>query len=91
MQPTQGPIENITEAEVKTELDKMAANKARGPDGLPVDVIKLLKDTDTKWITSCFRKIMGKGIPQDWRKSKRSHQYVNRREIIVVSNFCAAD
>ena len=52
MQPTQGPIENITEAEVKTQLEKMAANKAREPDGLPVDVIKLLKDTDTKWITS---------------------------------------
>ena len=51
MQPIQGTIENITEAEVKTKLDKMAANKARRPDDLPVEVIKLLKDTGTKWIT----------------------------------------
>ena len=68
-QPTQEPIENITEAEFKTQLDKMAANKARGPDDLPIENIKLLKDTGTKWIT-CFRKIMSEGIPQDWRKSK---------------------
>ena len=30
------------EAEVKTQLDKMAANRAKGPDDLPVEVIKLL-------------------------------------------------
>ena len=29
MRTTQGPIESITEAEVKTQLDEMATNKAR--------------------------------------------------------------
>ena len=58
MQPIQGTIENITEAEVKTKLDKMAANKARRPDDLPVEVIKLLKDTGTKWITVRKSKII---------------------------------
>ena len=48
----------------------MVANKAKRPDYLPVYVIKLLKDTCTKWITSCFRKIMSEGIPQDWKESK---------------------
>ena len=48
----------------------MVANKAKRPDYLPVYVIKLLKDTGTKWITSCFRKIMSEGIPQDWKESK---------------------
>ena len=65
MKPTKGPIENITEAEVKTKLDKVAANKARGPDDLSVEVIKLLKDTGKKWITSCFRKIMSDGVQKD--------------------------
>ena len=51
-------------------LKHSCANKARGPDDLPAEVIKLLEDTGTKWITSCFRKIMTEGIPQDWRKSK---------------------
>ena len=44
IQPTQGPIENITEAEVKTQLDKMVANQSRGPGDLPVKVFKLQKD-----------------------------------------------
>ena len=66
IQPTQGPIENITKTEVKTQLDKMTANKARGPDDLPVEVIKLLKDTGTKCITSCFRKIMNEEIPKGY-------------------------
>ncbi|CAM4652884.1 unnamed protein product [Leuciscus chuanchicus] len=30
--PVQGPIENITDVEVRLQLEKMAANKARGPD-----------------------------------------------------------
>ena len=50
----------------------MAANKARRPDDLPARLIKLVKDTDTKWKTSCFRKIMSEGIPQDWRKWRKS-------------------
>ena len=65
MKPTKGSIENITEAEVKTQLDKVAANKARGPDDLSVEVIKLLKDTGKKRITSCFRKIMSDGVQKD--------------------------
>ena len=69
MQPTQGLIENVTEAE-NNIAGKMVANKAKRPDYLPVYVIKLLKDTGTKWITSCFRKIMSEGIPQDWKESK---------------------
>ena len=50
--------------EVKVQLGKMAAHKAREPDDLPVEVIKLLKDTGAKWITSCFRKIMSEGTTQ---------------------------
>ena len=83
VQPTQRPNENITEAELKTQLDKMAANKARGPEYLPVEVTKLLKDTGTKWITLCFRKIMSKGIAQDGGKV-RPHLYINRREILLI-------
>ena len=48
----------------------MSTNKARGPDDLPVEIIKLLKGAGTRWITSHFRKIMSEGKPQDWRKIK---------------------
>ena len=35
----------------------MSTNKARGPDDLPAEVIKLLKGTGTKWITSNSEKL----------------------------------
>ena len=34
----------------------MAANKATGPDDLPVELIKLLKDTGTQWVTYASEK-----------------------------------
>ena len=80
MQPTQGAIENITEREVKTQLDKIAVNKARGQDYLPVKVIKLLKDTVRKRITSYFRKIISEGI----NKREKSHQFLNKREVLLI-------
>ena len=80
MQPTQGAIENITEKEVKTQLDKIAVNKARGQDYLPVKVIKLLKDTVRKRITSYFRKIISEGI----NKREKSHQFLNKREVHLI-------
>ena len=91
MQQTQGTIENITEGEVKTQLDKIAANKARGPDDLPVEFIKLLKDTVRKCTSSCFRKIMSEGI----NKKEKSDQCLNKREVLLtvviigVLIFCA--
>ena len=87
MQPTQVPIENITETEVKKQLDEMASNKARGPDDLPVQVIKLLKDTGAKWITSCFRKIVIEGTPQDWRKSKFTLIYQQKGDPLDCGNY----
>ena len=87
MKPTKGPIENITEAEVKTKLDKVAANKARGPDDLSVEAIKLLKDTGKKWITSCFRKVMSDGIRKDWGKSKITPIYKQKGDSLDCGNY----
>ena len=87
MQPNQGPIENITEVKVKTQPDKMTANKAREPDDLPVEVIKLLKDTGTKWITSCYRKIMSEKIPQDRRKIKITPIHKQKVHLLECGNY----
>ena len=65
----------------------MDTNKARGPDDLPVEVIKLLKDTGTKWIKSCFSKIMSEGIPQDWRKSNTTPIYKQKRDPLDCGNY----
>ena len=64
-----------------------SANKARGSDDLPVEVIKQLKDTGTKWIASFFRKIMSERIPQDWRKSAITPIYKQKGDLLDCGNY----
>lgn len=42
-QTVQGPIENIAETEVKLQPGNMTENKARGPDEIPIELVKILK------------------------------------------------
>ena len=44
--PVQGPIPRINEEEVNIQIGKMKPNKATGPDQLPIDIIKLLKERE---------------------------------------------
>jgi len=66
--PVQGPIPEIHEDEVNTQIGNMKANKATGPDQLPIDIIKLLKKRGTTWMTACLNNIILKRIPPDWRE-----------------------
>ena len=48
----------------------MKLNKAKGPDELPIEFIKMLKDTGIRWVTAGFKDVMKNGIPEEWRRSK---------------------
>ena len=43
---------------------RMKNNKSTGPDELPIDLIKLLKERGINWMTLCPREIMRNCIPQ---------------------------
>nr|GFA08605.1 craniofacial development protein 2-like [Tanacetum cinerariifolium] len=47
----------ISQAEIRTALQKMVKNKAVGPDQIPIEAWKSLRDEGTFWITSLFNKI----------------------------------
>ena len=51
--PVQGPVPKINEEEVNIQIGKMKPNKATGPDQLPIDIIKLLKERGNTWMTAC--------------------------------------
>ncbi|XP_046863365.1 uncharacterized protein LOC124457122 [Xenia sp. Carnegie-2017] len=70
LEPVHGPVPEILEDEVRRQLKKMKNNKARGPDELPIELVKKLGNTETEWMTSCFREIMKTGIPEEWRTSR---------------------
>lgn len=83
----QGPVEDISEEEVTKQIERMKLNKAKGPDELPVEMIKKLKDTGTAWITSCFREAMRRGIPDEWRKSKVVPLYKQKGDPLSCGNY----
>jgi hypothetical protein len=83
----EGPIENITEDEVHRQIEKMKLNKAKGPDELPIELKKKLKDTGTTWITSCLKEAMREGIPQEWRRSKIVPIYKQKGDPLNCGNY----
>ena len=61
---------NILECEVKWALESITTNKARGGDGIPVELFKILKDDAVKVLHSICQQIWKtQQWPQDWKKS----------------------
>ena len=61
---------DILECEVKWTLESITTTKARGDDGIPVELFQILKDDAVKVLHSICQQI-GKTQqwPQDWKRS----------------------
>nr|GEY98249.1 hypothetical protein [Tanacetum cinerariifolium] len=58
----------ISRAEVKTSLQKMGSNKAAGPDQIPIEAWRGLRDEGLSWLTNLFNKIsISAKMPEEWR------------------------
>nr|GFB71983.1 retrovirus-related Pol polyprotein LINE-1 [Tanacetum cinerariifolium] len=58
----------ISQAEVRTALEKMGRNKAVGPDQILVEAWRSLRDEGTFWLTSLINKIFTSvKMPEEWR------------------------
>ena len=61
---------DILKCEVKRSLGSISTNKARGGDGIPVDVFQILKDDAVKVLHSVCQQIWKtQQWPQDWKRS----------------------
>ena len=61
---------DILECEVKWALGSITTNKASGGDGIPVELLKILKDDAGKVLHSVCQQIWKtQQWPQDWKKS----------------------
>ncbi|XP_046976378.1 uncharacterized protein LOC124542478 [Vanessa cardui] len=54
----QGPIKCIVEEEVSKAISKMKHHKTTGPDQIPADLWKKLKESATPWLTKLFNAII---------------------------------
>ena len=61
---------DILECEVKRVLESITTNKARGGDGIPVELFQILKDDAVKGLHSICQQIWKTHQwPQDWKRS----------------------
>ena len=61
---------DILECEVKWALGSSTTNKARGGDGIPAELIQILKDDAVKVLHSICQQIWkSQQWPQDWKRS----------------------
>ena len=62
--------QDILECEVKWVLESITTNKARGGDGIPVELFQILKDDAVKVLYSICQQIWkAQQWPQDWKRS----------------------
>ena len=61
---------DILECEVKRALGSITTNKASGDDGIPVELLQILKDDAVKVLLSKCQQIWKtQQWPQDWKRS----------------------
>jgi len=61
---------DILECEVKWALESITMNKASGGDGIPVELLQILKDDAVKVLHSIYQQIWKtQQGPQDWKRS----------------------
>ena len=61
---------DLLECEVKWVLGSITANKASGGDGIPVELLQILKDDAVKVLHSiCLQIWKTQQWPQDWKRS----------------------
>ena len=61
---------DILECEVKWALGSITTNKARGGDGIPIELFQILKNNAVKVLHSIYQQIWKtRQWPQDWKRS----------------------
>lgn len=85
---------DILECKVKWALGSITTNKARGGDGIPVELFQTLKDDAVKVLHSVCQQIWkSQQWPQDWKRSifipipkKGNEECSNYRTIALISH-----
>ena len=65
---------DILECEVKWALESITMNKARGGDGIPVELFQILKDDAVKVLHSIFGKYLLENISSKFGKLSSGHR-----------------
>ena len=90
-------VPDILECEVKWALESTTMNKASGGDGIPVELLQILKDDAVKVMHSiCQQMWKTQQWPQDWKRSVfipipkkgNAKECSNYSTIALISHAC---
>ena len=86
--PTLGPIENITLNEVNAAIQSMKLNKASGPTGMVIEIIKALDEAGIEWLWELLETSWKEeGMPFDWEESEMVYIYKQKGDAMECSNY----
>ncbi|GJS25429.1 hypothetical protein Tco_0454061 [Tanacetum coccineum] len=78
----------VNQREVRITLQKMGRNKVIGPNQIPIEAWKCLKDEGVKWLTCLFNKIFsGAKMLDEWRLSEVIPIYKNKGDVQACGNY----
>jgi hypothetical protein len=81
-------MHRIQEYEVKDALKRMNGGKAMGPDGIPMEVWKTLRDVVIVWLTKLFNIIFQSNKTSDeWRQSILLSIFKNKGSVQSYTNY----
>ncbi|CAK1599498.1 unnamed protein product [Parnassius mnemosyne] len=83
-----GLVREISVEEVKMAVRNMKNGKAVGPDGIPVEVWKLLRADGWKWLSLFFGKLLQEEqIPEEWCSSILVPIFKNKGDVQNCSSY----
>ncbi|XP_013169614.1 PREDICTED: uncharacterized protein LOC106119245, partial [Papilio xuthus] len=83
-----GMVKEISVEEVKKAVQGMKNGKAVGPDGIPVEVWKLLKADGWVWLTLFFNKLLQEEvIPDEWCARSLVPIFKNKGDVQICNNY----
>jgi hypothetical protein len=81
-------VRRIQESEVKDALKRMKGGKAMGPDEIPIEVWRSLRDIAIVWLTKLFNLIFRSNkMPDEWRQSILVSIFKNKGDVQSCTNY----
>ena len=84
----QGLVRKVNVDEVRAAVNGMKNGKALGPDGIPVEVWKLLRMDGWTWLALFFNKLLlEEAIPDEWCNSSLVPIFKNKGDVLDCNNY----
>ena len=83
-----GPIQEISEEEVRLAVAKMKCNKAPGPTGVGAELLKCAGEDCITWLTDLCNAIVKEGeMPNDWNRSYMINVYKGKGDALECGSY----